>query len=415
LAVSYLEAFQATGDPFYREVVEETLAWVERDMTSPAGGFYSTLDADSEGEEGKFYVWSSREVEEVLGVQLAELFSYVYDVSPEGNWEGHTILNRPKTFTQCAKLLQVPEAELRSRLAAARAKLLEARSKRVPPGRDEKMLTAWNGLMIAAFAQAAQVLDHRYAEVATPAGEFVWQSLRTSDGRLLRTCTVDQPAKLNAYLEDYSFVIDAFVSLYEATFEPRWIERALTLTEVMIDQFWDETGGGFFFVGKDHEPLIVRGKDPQDGATPSGNSMAVTALLRLAKLTGRRDLEDKAERTLKTFSGLLAQSPTAFGQMLVAYDFLLGPVEEFAVVGRASSDEGREVLRLIQGGFRPNKVVAFKDSDGKLPREVESIIPLLADRTARGDVTAYVCRNFACDAPVVGLSQLREKLTGSSK
>jgi hypothetical protein len=415
LAVGYLEAYQATGDSFYREVVEETLAWIERDMTSPAGAFFSTLDADSEGEEGKYYVWSSKEIEEALGAELAELFSYVYDVSPSGSWEGHNILNRGKTITQCSKLLGLPLEELRAKLAEGKQRLLERRSQRVPPGRDEKILTAWNGLTISAFALAGQVLDARFAQVAQRAAEFVWQHLRGPGGQLFRTCVVGQPAKLNGYLEDYSFTIDAFITLYEATFEPRWLEQALELANIMTGQFWDERAGGFFFVARDHEPLIVRGKDPQDGATPSGNSVAATALLRLAHLTGRSEFEEKARRTLEVFRGLMAQSPTAFGQMLVAYDYLLGPVDEIAVIGPRSLPETVEALRLIRTTFLPNKVVAFRDMESEHDKRVEASVPLLAAKTGtRGRVTTYLCRNFTCERPLVGVEALRDRLKTSA-
>jgi hypothetical protein len=411
LAVSYLEAFQATGEPFYREVVKETLAWVERDMTSPVGAFYSTLDADSEGVEGKFYVWSSSEVEQTLGPDLGEMFSYVYDITTEGNWEGHNILNRTKTWAQNAKLLSQPPEDLRGKLAEAKQKLLGVRSQRVSPGRDEKILTAWNGLMIAAFAQAGQVLDPRYIQVAGRAGEFLWQRLRGRDGRLFRTCTVDQPAKLNGYLEDYSFVADAFVTLYEASFEPSWLERALELVRVMIDQFWDEQAGGFYFVARDHEPLIVRSKDPQDGATPSGNSMAATVLLRLARLTGRAEFEEKARGTLELFRGLMAQAPTAFGQMLAACDFLIGPVDEFAVVATPNDPATDEALQLIRGGFRPNKVVAFANPAEKRSARTTDVIALLAGKSGQpNQVTTYICRNFTCETPLVGVEELRSRL-----
>ncbi len=415
LSVTYLEAFQATGGPFYREVVEETLDWVLREMTSPEGAFYSTLDADSEGVEGKFYTWSARAVQDVLGGDPAELFAEVYDVTEHGNWEETNIPNRPKTYAQSARLLKMAEPELRARLREARQKLLQVRSRRVWPGRDEKILTAWNGLMIAAFAKAAQVLDAKYVEPAARAAEYLLTHLRGPDGQLFRTAVPSGPAKLRGYLEDYSFLIDALVSLYEATFDPRWLTEALKLTDLMIDQFWDEDQGGFYFVGRDHEPLIVRGKDPQDGSVPSGNSMAVTALLRLAKLTGRSDLAAKAERTLRVFGDSMKQAPTAFGQMLVALDFYLGPVDEIAVVGPNSSPDTRQALRLLEAGFRPNKVMAWLDTDldETSMKAVQHAVPLLTDKTAvKGQVTTYVCRDFSCQAPIVGLEALREKFGG---
>src|SRR5262245_13320941 len=269
-------------------------------MTSPEGPFYSTQDADSEGVEGKFFVWSVQEVEKILGKELAEVFTDVYSVTEEGNWEERNILNCSKTPAQNARLLRIDEGQLRSQLAGARQQLFEVRSRRVWPGRDDKMLTAWNGLMIDAFAQAAQVLDQpSYAETAARAADCILTKMRGADGRLFRTYSSGSQPKLNAYLDDYAYFLNGLVSLYEATFTPRWLESALDLAEMMVEQFWDPEQGGFFFTGKDHESLIARTKDPHDSSVPSGNSMAVTALLRLARMTGRIDLQEKAEATLK--------------------------------------------------------------------------------------------------------------------
>jgi hypothetical protein len=400
LSLAYLEAFQATGEVFYRETVEEALDYVLREMTSPDGPFYSTQDADSEGVEGKFYVWSAAEVEGILGKESADLFAEVYDVTPGGNWEDHSILNRAKTYEQYARLRHVPEAELRSALAEAKKKLLEARGRRVWPGRDEKVLTAWNGLMIDAMAQAGMVLEKPvYIETAERAADFILTRMRDPSGRLLRTFMAGAAPKLNAYLEDYAFILNALVSLYEASHAPRWIQSALDLAAVMIDQFWDSSDGGFFFTGRDHERLIARTKDPHDSSIPSGNSMAVTGLLRLAHLTGRRDLQEKAETTLHLFRSLMSELPSAAGQMLIALDFFLGPVQEFAVVGDPEHEETRRVLHAIHTGFRPNKVLAVKSSDDDAP---DNLIPLLAGKKSLGAVTTYICKDFVCQAPLVG-------------
>jgi uncharacterized protein YyaL (SSP411 family) len=409
LVPAYLEAFQATGEPFYREVVEETLAYVSREMTSAEGGFFSTQDADSEGEEGKFFVWSKAEVEQVLGPELAPQFCSVYDVTGEGNWEGHNILYRTRGDEQEARLLGLPVSELRAKLDQAKQKLLEVRGRRVWPGRDEKILTSWNGLMISAFAQAGAALDRRgYVEHAEAAAHFVWGRLRTAQGRLLRTTAGNAEPRLNAYLEDYACIIEAFTRLYEASFAAVWIERALNLTDIMIDQFWDDKDGGFFFTGRDHEQLIARTKDPHDSSIPSGNSMAVTALLRLAKLTGRSDLFDRAERTLRAFSGLLSSAPLAAGQMLVALEFYLGPVNEIAVVGEPASADTLQALQLLRQGFRPRQVLAFKDVQEK-SEYLDKQVPLLANKTSHGPVTVYVCRNFACQEPIVHIEALRQQ------
>jgi hypothetical protein len=370
-------------------------------MTSPEGPFYSTQDADSEGVEGKFFVWSAAEIEQVLGPDLAKPFAAVYDVTADGNWEGHNILNRSRTFEQEARLLKMPEAELRRLLEEARRKLLAVRGRRIWPGRDDKVLTSWNGLMIAAMARAYQVLEKsEYLRAATRAADFLLRRMRTPAGLLLRTYGAGSEPKLNGYLEDYAFLIDGLVQLYEASFESRWLDEALALTDVMIDQCWDAAGGGFFYTGKDHEALIARTKDPHDSSTPSGNAVAATALLRLAKLTGRADLTDKAVATIQAFRSVLESSPMAAGQMLLALDFHLGPVQEIAVIGETASAEVRAVLRAIQRTFRPNVVVTGRPAvDARADRSV----PLLKDKAALGAVTTYICRDFTCEAPVVGV------------
>jgi len=402
----YLDAYQVTGDPFYREVAEETLAWVAREMTSPEGPFFSTQDADSEGEEGKFYVWTEAEIVALLGQADADLVNAVYSVAPEGNWEhGRNILHRTRSLAQNARLLHREEPELRNLLERCRRTLFEARSRRVWPGRDEKVLTSWNGLMIGALAQAAQVLDQpAHAEAAARAADFLLTRMRLPDGRLLRTWSAGTEPKLNAYLEDYAFVLDSLVSLYEATFAPRWIEAALELADVMVREFWDPAEGGFFFTGASHESLIARTKDPHDNAIPSGSSMAVTGLLRLVKLTGRQDLQQKAETLLQMYQGLMGSRPMAVSQMLLALDFSLGPVQELALVGDPSAEETRRVLRAVRSRYRPRRVVAFLPSGSAAPAS----LPLLQGKEARGTITAYKCENFACQAPLVGVEAIED-------
>jgi uncharacterized protein YyaL (SSP411 family) len=399
----YVEAYQATGDAFFREIVEETAGWVLREMTSPQGPFYSTLDADSEGQEGKFYVWTKEEIDRLLGPEEAALFGDVYGVESEGNWEhGQNILHRVKTFTQYARLNGVGEADLRARLERSRQKLFEVRGKRVWPGRDEKALTSWNGLMIGALAVAGAVLEQaEYTAAASRAADFLLGNLHTPDGRLLHTWSAGSPPKLNGYLEDYAYLLDGLVSLYEATFEPRWVAAALELARVMVDQFWDPEEDNFFFTGRDHERLISRTKDTQDNATPSGNAMAVTGLLRLVKLTGRDDLRGKAEAALRSHRGLLVNHPIAAGQMLIALDFALGPVQEVALVGDVRQEDTRRVLRAARRGFQPRRVLALKPASGDT-QKLEELVPLLAGKAAQGGVTTYVCRDFTCQAPLVG-------------
>jgi uncharacterized protein YyaL (SSP411 family) len=410
LSVAYIEAWQATGDPNYERVVRETLDYVLRDMTSPHGAFYTAEDADSEGEEGKFYVWSREELTRVLGESAADTFAVVYDVTPEGNFEGHNILNRNRTDEQEARLLKMEPAALTSLLAEGRQKLLAERAKRVRPGRDEKILTAWNGLMIDAFARCGAALgEPRYLAAAERAATFVLDRLRGPDGRLLRTCGDDAPAKIAGYLEDYAFLAESLMSLYEATFEPRWLAEAITLAEMLLRHFRDPSGG-FFFTADDGEQVLHRSKDVHDGSTPSGNSVAATMLLRLAALTGRSDFREAAAATLTAFTGMMERSPAASGQMLVALDFHLGPTREYAVIGEPTHDDVRQVVRTLHAGFEPNRVLALHDPKTPVPEA----IPLLQGRPAAGNVTLYVCENFTCQAPIVGVEAVTAALVTES-
>jgi uncharacterized protein len=402
LPVAYVEAFQATGDSYYRQIASETLDFLLKEMTHAEGGFYSTLDADSEGEEGKFYVWSLQEIEAILGEELAELAVRVFGVTEHGNFEGHNILFRSKTDEQDAKLNNLSVEEFRAKLATIKEKLYAVRSKRVWPGRDEKFLTAWNGLAISAFAFAGAAFgEAKYVTAATRAAEFVLGRLRGSDGRLYRTCGAETPAKLTGYLEDYANLADALVTLYEATFEPHWLTTAAELCDVMLKHFGDPAGG-FFFTADDHEELIARTKDLQDGATPSGNAVAATVLLRLAKLLNRTDFRDAAVGTLNVYRSLMSDSPMAAGQLLIALDFHLGPTKEVAVIGPKDDPETAAVLAKLRSRFRPNRVLAFHD-----PASGLEPIPLLAERLmVDGKPTVYVCENFACAAPVAARDYL---------
>lgn len=401
LVTAYVEAWQVTRDPFYQQIATETLNYVQKEMTAPGGPFYSAQDADSEGEEGKFYVWSEKELREVLGAELGEFARIVWVVTTSGNFEGHNILFRARSDEDDAKLLGLSLEEFRTKLAQAKVKLYEVRAKRVWPGRDEKILTAWNGLMISAFAKAAAVSDDsRFRDAAVSAAAWILKHMRTPEGRLLRSAGTDGRAKLNGYLEDYAFLADALVSLYEATFAPRYLQAAGELADVMLKHFADPTGPGFFFVADDHEQLIARTKDLHDGSTPSGNAVAVTVLLRLAKLLDRRDFAAKAEETLRGYRETMAEHPAAAGQMLIALDFYLGPTTEVAVIGSGTANETWHALGAIQTSFCPRQVLAVHDpSSGSAPE----LIPLLRGKPmVDGKVTVYVCENFACQAPLVG-------------
>jgi len=397
----YLHYFQVSQEPLARQTVEGILDYVLREMTDASGGFYSTQDADSEGHEGKFFVWDIEEIRSTLGERDATLFCSYYNITPSGNFEGKNIPNVTHTAEQVAQEHEVSLSELQASLSESTRKLFELRERRVKPDRDEKVLTAWNGLMMASFAEAGVVLDRAdYTDAARRNAEFVLSNLR-KDGTLLRTWKAGV-AKFNGYLEDYSFLIEGLVTLFETTGEFRWLKEAQTLTERMIEEFWDEQNGGFFFSGKSHEDLIVRSKDYFDNATPSGNSVAAIALLRLATLTGKENYRNLSIAVLREIGETARRYPSGFGYALSAVDFLLSTPKEIAIVGKDRGDIG-PLLREAWKRYLPNKVVA--------PGFGDENIPLLENRPLQnGRATAYVCVHYACQQPVNQPEELGSQL-----
>jgi uncharacterized protein YyaL (SSP411 family) len=427
LARVYLHAWQVTGNEFFRTITEEILDYVVREMTYVGAGandqqlrlrpqlpsnaigvagFYSTQDADSEGVEGKFFVWTPDEIREVLGEE-ANVFMAAYGVQPGGNastgstrsastgsahgFEGKNILEFVGTMDQ------------RPALAEARRKLFAAREKRVHPGRDEKVLTSWNGLMLAAFAEAARVLDRddgsraltaSYRQVAERNAEFLLRELRQENGRLLRTWKAGE-AKLNGYLEDYAYLIEGLLELYQTAFEPRWFVAAQELAETMITHF-QAPNGGFFDTSDDHESLITRPRDLQDNATPSGNAMATAVLLKLAGFTNEWRYVDLAHQAVAQMQGMMAQYPLGFGQWLQALSYTLSKPREIAIVGDPNAADTRALLGVVHSGYRPFQVVALGAPSTQFPA-----VLLLQDRgLVDGHAAAYVCRDFSCQAPI---------------
>jgi hypothetical protein len=393
LASLYLHGWLAFGDPECRRVCEETLDYVLREMTDPAGGFYSAQDADSEGHEGKFFVWTPDEIRAVLGAEADAAMTY-WGVDRGPNFEGKSIL-------------YLPGAPDPARMAAARRKLYEARERRVHPGRDDKVLAAWNGLMCQALAEAGRSLGHAdYLAAAIRNAEFVLGSMRR-DGRLCRTWKAGE-ARLNGYLEDYAMVAAALVTLYEATFDRRWLDTARALVVEMLRLFWDDGLEGFYDTGTDHERLIVRPRNLYDNAVPSGSSVAIEVLLRLAELTGDADYEQRAVAALSPMADLMARHPTAFGRFLCALDFHLGPRVELALVAPRGIDDVAPLAREAFGRYLPNLVAA-----GAVAGQSQAAtgIPLLTDRgVVDGKPTAYVCRNYTCELPVTDTAALARQL-----
>jgi uncharacterized protein YyaL (SSP411 family) len=409
LARIYLYAYQATKNPLYRRVAEETLEYVIRDMTDRAGAFYSSEDADSEGEEGKFYVWTPRQVLELLGEEDGAVFCAFFNVTVQGNFEHSTsILNTPRSLEEFSAETGRSVDEVRRIIRTGKTRLLAVRESRIRPGRDDKSLAAWNGLMLTAMAEAANILGRDdYRQIALRNGEFILSQL-AAEGRLLRTWKAGR-AKLNAYLEDYAYVAEGLLALYEATFETRYFSEARRLVDLMIERFWDETNGGFFFTSSDHEELITRTKEFFDNAVPSGNSVAALVLQKMSLLTGNHDYQQRALTIIRTVRQVIARHPSAFGYLLCALDFYLSEPKEIAIVGKPDSHEVRLLIQELYGRYLPNKVLAGCEAED---RNAQEAIKLLEGRAAvEGQPTAYVCRNFTCLLPAATVEELAARLT----
>jgi uncharacterized protein YyaL (SSP411 family) len=408
LVLLYLQAWQATGEAEYRRIAEETLDYVVREMTDPEGGFYSTQDADSEGEEGKFFLWTDAELRAALDPDEARAAAVYWGVADGPNFEhAGNILFVPREPDGVARELGLPRAQLDERLGRARRKLFAVREARIKPGRDEKVLAGWNGMMLRAFAEASRVLGRAdYREVAERNAAFLLRELRPA-GRLLRTWKSGQ-AKLLGYLEDHAMVADGLVGLYEATFERRWLEAARELADQMVRLFWDPATEAFFDTGSDHEALIVRPRSLFDSAVPCGTSVAADVLFRLAVLTGERSHESTALAAVRAVAPLMQRYPSGFGRFLSALDFHLGPPVEVALVWPAGAPAGAEpLLREVFSRYLPTRVAA-----GASEADTEGL-ELLAGKTTRGGrATAYVCERYACQAPTTDPGELGRQLDG---
>ncbi|MBX3290863.1 MAG: thioredoxin domain-containing protein [Acidobacteria bacterium] len=384
---------------FFKRVAVEILDYIKREMLDVSGGFYSTQDADSEGEEGKFFVWTPDEVKAVLGAEDAAIFNFYFDVSDDGNFEGKNILNIKLSEAETCEALKITPERLAEVIERGKKLLFEEREKRIKPFRDEKVLTAWNGLMLAAFAEASVVLNEpAYLDIAKRNADFLISEL-LAEGRVLRTWK-DGRAKLNGYIEDYANLADGLLELYQAGGDISYYDEAKRLADVMITEFWDADNGGFFFTSNDHEELIVRNKDLYDNATPSGNSVAADVLLKLAKLSGDERYERFAVTILRLAAAQVERHPQGFGRALAAMEFLHSPVKEIALIG----DKANEMREAVFAEYRPFKVVASGDAASERPE-------LLKDREAvDGKPTAYVCESFVCQRPVTTTEELKELL-----
>ena len=407
LSLAYTEAFQATGNPAFRQVAEKIFAYVLREMTSPGGGFHSAEDADSEGEEGKFYLWSQQELEEALSPDEVNLIAHYYAVEPQGNYTdeqrggytGRNILHRQHRLADLARKLKISQEELQKRADDAAGILFRCREKRIHPYKDDKVTTDWNGLMIAALARGSRVYrNDAYLSAASSAARFILERLRREDGRLLHRWRDDEAA-MPANLDDYAFFISGLIELYEATFDPLYLKEALSLNDDLVRYFWDETGGAFYFTPADGEKLLLRQKELYDGAIPSGNAVSLLNLVRLGKMTGRHDLETRAAQLLRSVSGAIRQMPGGCAQFMIALDFLEGPSSELVIAGLPGREDTQAMIDAFNGHYLPRTVVLFRRTDTKSP-DIVTVAPYVKDmEMIDGRATAYACINRTCHMP----------------
>ena len=406
LTRTYSEAYQATRKAVYRRVTEEILSYVLREMKDPAGGFYSTQDADSEGEEGKFYAWTREEIKEALGGESSAPFCAYYGVTSQGNFEGKSsVLNVVYSPEKICELYGITAEDLERLLEEGRRKLFAARQKRTNPGRDEKILTSWNGLMISGLTDGFKITgDETFLKAAKEAAQFILREMKQK-GRLMRVYKKGR-SHTRGYAEDYAFFIQALIDLYETTLEVSWLAEADDLNRAMVDQFWDGKSGGFFYTGRENERLIAQSKNPYDNAVPSPNSIAVLNLIRLGTLTGDESLKEKAEQTLQLFSGFFSTHPSGFSQMLSGLSFFLEP-EEIGILGQRGDPRTQAMVKEIHLAYLPNRIVSFRDP--KKGRE-RDWFPFLHGKPSVEIPTVYVCRGFTCLPPATNEEALKKIL-----
>jgi hypothetical protein len=420
MAMAYIEIYQATGKASYSDTAREIFDYVLRHMTAPSGAFYSAEDADSEGEEGKFYLWSMEGIKAVLGLDDAELATRVFNIDAEGNFEeqitgrrtGFNILHLTRPLAELAHQLGMSENEIDCKIKEIRRKLFDAREKRPHPIKDDKILTDWNGLMIAALAMGSQAFDEpRYLDAARRTVDFILGNLRSEDGRLLHRYR-DRQAAIPANIDDYSFLIWGLLNLYEATFDVRYLRDAFELNTVALERFWDEKGGAFHFTADDAEELPVRSKEVHDGAVPSGNSVAALNLVRLGRISGNPGFEAKAEKIFNAFSDQVRRAPQVFTMLLTAFDFAIGPSYEIVIVGHSEATDTLAMVSAIRKRYLPNKVVVFKPEGPKLPEIVHFAEYARDLKMIDGKATVYVCRKYSCDMPTADINRMLELLDG---
>jgi uncharacterized protein YyaL (SSP411 family) len=414
LAYAYIEAYQITGNEEYKTTANEIFTYVKRDMRDTEGGFYSAEDADSEGEEGKFYFFAKSEIEELLTSEETELASRIFNITAAGNYAeeatghktGRNILHLTKRYAEHASELGLSEDDLRGKIETIRQKLFEYREKRIHPHKDDKILTDWNGLMIAAMAKGAQVFDDpKLAQAAADAAEFILSKMHQKDGSLLHRYREGEAA-LSGYVEDYAFMVWGMIELYEATFELKYLKAAIELNDYLLQHFWDDQGGGLFFTADSSEELIHRQKEIYDGAVPSGNSVAALNLMHLARTTARTDLEARARAIGSAFSKTVRQYPAGYSMLMLALDFMTGPSFEIVVSGNLDSPDAKDMLAALRKEFIPNRVIVFRTDSEKSPEIAKFAAYTQPQNSLEGRATAYVCMDYACKLPTTEIGKM---------
>jgi uncharacterized protein YyaL (SSP411 family) len=424
LAMAYTEAFQATGNRFYARTVREILTYIISHMTSKEGGFYSAEEADSEGYEGKFYLWALPQIQRIIGKNETEILKKIYNLAKDGNFKlqdaeqpaGSNILHLKKALPELAVELGVPEKQLNRRLEKSRQQLFKMRKQRIHPFKDDKILTDWNGLMIAALAKAGRVLDEpKYTSAAVKAADFIMRQLRDKNGRLMKRYR-NGNAGLPAHLDDYAFVVWGFLELYQTTFKAIYLQQAIRLNDLMIKHFWDSQNGGLFMTANDGEKLLIRNKEIYDGAIPSGNSVAALNLLRLGHMTGRQGYLQKAERIGNVFSASVNRYPPGHAHLMVALEYALHPNYEVVIAGKPRAKGTRAMLTALRKPFLPGKVVVVRPADKKEAAAIIRLAPYTEYMVPKdGKATAYVCTNFICKLPTTDISQMLANLQPARK
>ncbi len=418
LVMAYTETFLATKNTFYKQTAEEILGYVLRDMTHNEGGFFSAEDADSEGEEGKFYLWDADELRNVLDKDELEFAIKIFNVEDTGNWideskgmmPGTNILHLQKSYKELADELNLNENDFSVKLGSIRKKLFNYRERRTHPYKDDKILTDWNGLMITALAKAAQAFDNEEcARAAVKAFSFAEKYLVDKENKLLHRFR-DGEAGLPAFIDDYAFMINASIDLYETTFDIKYLKRAIEWNDILIKEFWDEKNGGFFFTSLQSENLIARQKEIYDGAIPSGNSITLSNLVRLSRFTSNLDYEEKASKHIEFFSGSIFNSPSAFAQFLIGLDFYFGPSAEIVISFKQKDKSVAEAVKFIASIFKPNKILSLNPVNQN--KEITELIPFIKGMNlVNNETTFYVCENYVCNQPVNDLQSLKQILT----